>query len=71
METTRYSKKIDLEAKREINRLKRERNEQDREKRSMKIIDPRLVNQNFLLSNNEESIKILLVHQIISSENSP
>jgi hypothetical protein len=48
---------LELEGTREIRRLIKEQKEKDREQRSMKIIDPRLVNQNSLLSNNEELIE--------------
>jgi hypothetical protein len=41
----------------EIDRLKKEEKEQNREERSMKIVDPRLVNKNSLFNNNEELIE--------------
>jgi hypothetical protein len=49
---------IDSEKKwREIDKLRKLQIEQNREQQSMKIVDPRLVNQNSLLGNNEELIK--------------
>jgi hypothetical protein len=42
---------------RELERLTKEQNEQNREEQLMKIVNPQLVNQKSLLSNNEGLIE--------------
>jgi hypothetical protein len=61
-------RKLEIDSQREIRRLIKEWDEKEREQRSMKIIDPRLVNQNSLLSNNEEFIQQTEFHNNLKDE---
>jgi hypothetical protein len=57
---------IDSERKgREIDSQQKEQKAENREEQSMKIVDPRLVNENFLLGNNEELIERMEFHKKI------